>query len=254
MITHLQTFSYRNDSTVQEIRTIEIDGNVWFVAADVAKTLGYSNPRKAVSDHCKERGVTKRYIPTTSGKQEMVLINEANVYRLIVRSKLPTAEMFDEWVFDEVLPAIRKTGYYSRYNFKHKFVRRFNLNWKKVDKGHFSVISFLFVILYGKLEHEGYLIPDAALNGKEMRPDVSVGLLFSKYLKDNHPELADKFKFYSHEFENGKEVDARQYPNELLPIFIRFVEELWIPEYAELYFKDRDPKALDYLPRLLKAS
>lgn len=254
MTTHLQTFCYRDDGTSQDIRTIEIDGNVWFVAADVAKTLGYSNPRKAVSDHCKERGVTKRYIPTTSGKQEMVLINEANVYRLIVRSKLPTAEMFDEWVFDEVLPAIRKTGYYSRYNFKHKFVRRFNLNWKKVDKGHFSVISFLFVILYGKLEHEGYLIPDAALNGKEMRPDVSVGLLFSKYLKDNHPELADKFKFYSHEFENGKEVDARQYPNELLPIFIRFVEELWIPEYAELYFKDRDPKALDYLPRLLKAS
>lgn len=250
MTTHLQTFCYRDDGTSQDIRTIEINGEAWFVAADVATALGYKKPYEAIKQHCKEKGTVKRGILTNGGVQEMLIINEHNIYRLIFGSQLPSARKFEDWVFEEVLPAIRKTGYYSRYNFKHKFVRRFNLNWKKVDRGHFSVISFLFVILYGKLEHEGYLIPDSALDGKEMRPDVSVGLLFSKYLKEHHPELADKFKFYSHEFENGKEVDARQYPNELLPIFIRFVDELWIPEYAELYFKDRDPKALGYLERL----
>lgn len=253
-MTEMITFSYHHDSTIQQVRTIQIDGKIWFVGADVAKALGYAKPSNAIITHCKPKGTLKQGILTAGGRQEMVLIDESNIYRLIVRSTLPTADKFDDWVFEDVLPSIRKTGYYARYAIKHRFVIRYNLNWKKVEKGYFSVISYLFIILYGKLEHEGYLIPDSALDGKEMRPDVSVGLLFSKYLKNEHPIHAENFKLYSHEFENGKEVDARQYPYELLPYFIKFVEEIWIPEYAELYFKERDPKALDYIPRLLKAS
>lgn len=93
-----------------EIRTIEINGKPYFVAADVAKSLGYSNPRKAIIDHYK--GVTKRDTPTTSGIQSMSYINEGDLYRLIAKSKLPSAERFETWVFDEVLPSIRKNGGY----------------------------------------------------------------------------------------------------------------------------------------------
>nr|DAP38860.1 MAG TPA: repressor domain protein [Bacteriophage sp.] len=95
-----------------KIRTVEIDGKPYFVATDVARALGYSNPRKAVNDHCK--GVTKCDTPTSSGVQRMSYINEGDLYRLIMKSKLPSAEKFESWVMDEVLPTIRKTGSYNK--------------------------------------------------------------------------------------------------------------------------------------------
>lgn len=101
-----------NSGEFGEIRTIEIDGKPYFVGTDVAKALGYSNPRKAILDHCK--GVTKRDTPTSSGIQSMSYINEGDLYRLIMKSKLPSAEKFESWVMDEVLPIIRKTGSYQK--------------------------------------------------------------------------------------------------------------------------------------------
>lgn len=93
-----------------EIRTLDENGKVLFCGSDVAKALGYSNPRKAVRDHT--RGGTKRSTPTTSGEQEMQFIPEGDVYRLITHSKLPTAMEFEAWVFDDVLPSIRRNGGY----------------------------------------------------------------------------------------------------------------------------------------------
>lgn len=93
-----------------KIRTTEIDGKIYFVGSDIAQALGYLNPRKAIADHC--RGVTKRDIPTSSGIQAMSVIPEGDIYRLVVRSKLPYAEKFEAWIFEEVLPSIReKKGY-----------------------------------------------------------------------------------------------------------------------------------------------
>lgn len=102
-----------NNPDFGEVRTLEENGSVLFGGTDVAKALGYSNPSKAVNDHC--RCLTKRYVPHPQAADkhlEMVFIPEGDVYRLIVRSKLPTAERFERWVFDEVLPAIRKNGGY----------------------------------------------------------------------------------------------------------------------------------------------
>lgn len=93
-----------------KIRTLEEDGKILFCGKDVAAALGYVNPRKAITDHCK--GVTKRYTLTAGGQQELSFIPEGDVYRLICGSKLPGAEKFERWVFDEVLPAIRQTGSY----------------------------------------------------------------------------------------------------------------------------------------------
>ena len=93
-----------------EIRTIEENGKVLFCGSDIAKALGYKNPSKALSDHCK--GVTKRYTPTASGKQEMNFIPEGDIYRLAAKSELSGAERFESWIFDEVIPSIRKHGAY----------------------------------------------------------------------------------------------------------------------------------------------
>lgn len=93
-----------------KVRVIEENGKPLFCGSDVAKALGYNEPHKAVARHAK--GGMKRPILTNGGKQEMLFISEGDVYRLITHSKLPSAERFEKWVFDEVLPSIRKHGAY----------------------------------------------------------------------------------------------------------------------------------------------
>lgn len=94
------------------IRTITIDDVAWFVGKDVCQILGYTNTSKAMNDHCK--GITKCYpLQTGGGKQEIRILSEADVMRLICSSKLPAAQKFEQWVFEEVLPSIRKTGKYA---------------------------------------------------------------------------------------------------------------------------------------------
>lgn len=94
-----------------QVRTLTIENKPYFVGKDVATILGYSNPTKAISTHCK--GVSKMGMPTDGGLQEMLIIPEGDIYRLIIKSKLPQAEKFESWVFDEVLPQIRKIGQYQ---------------------------------------------------------------------------------------------------------------------------------------------
>lgn len=95
-----------------EIRVAEVGGEPWFCASDVCRMLGYYDGRKAVQTYCKPKGVSKRNTLTKGGNQQLTYINEGNLYRLITHSKLPSAEQFETWVFDEVLPSIRKHGAY----------------------------------------------------------------------------------------------------------------------------------------------
>lgn len=99
-----------NNREFGSIRIINENGTLLFCGADVASALGYVNSRKALIDHCK--GVTKRDTLTAGGVQSLSYITEGDVYRLIAHSRLPSAERFEKWVFDEVLPTIRQTGGY----------------------------------------------------------------------------------------------------------------------------------------------
>ncbi len=92
------------------VRIIEEDGKYLFCGSDVAKALGYSRPNDAVARHC--RATVKRRSPISGKMQEINFITEGDVYRLIVHSKLPSAERFERWVFDEVLPSLRANGIY----------------------------------------------------------------------------------------------------------------------------------------------
>lgn len=92
------------------IRTLDENGAILFCGADVAKALGYVRPKDAIATHCK--GAVKRRTLTDGGAQEMSFIPEPDLYRLVFRSKLPTAEAFTDWVTSEVLPSIRKNGGY----------------------------------------------------------------------------------------------------------------------------------------------
>lgn len=249
----LQFFQYEEEENFDNLTIVEIDGEAWFIALEVCRVLDIKNVSDAVSKLDDDERKTDTIL-ISGARRQVNLISESGLYDLIFRSVKPSAKRFRKWVTKEVIPAIRKTGSYGINRLETpNFVVRFNDNWDRTKKGYFSVISELFVRLYGRFEHLGYKIPNKAFDGKEIRPDVSVGKLFAKYLRDNHPELANEFESYSHKFPNGMEFDARQYKNELLPIFIRFVDENWIVTNAHNYFKDRDPLALDYLPKLIAA-
>lgn len=97
----------------QQVRTIEKNGEPWFVGKDVADILGYSDTAQAVRKHIdnEDKGVVE--MTTPGGKQPVTIINESGLYSLILSSKLPTAKKFKHWVTSEVLPSIRKTGEYK---------------------------------------------------------------------------------------------------------------------------------------------
>lgn len=101
-----------NNKEFGNIRTVNIDGEPWFVGKDVAEALGYSNSRKALADHVHDddKGVTK--CDTLGGKQDLTVINESGLYALIFGSKLESAKRFKRWVTSEVLPAIYHNGGY----------------------------------------------------------------------------------------------------------------------------------------------
>ncbi len=94
-----------------EIRTVELNGEPWFVGKDVAAALGYSNPQKAIRDHIDEKDKTLNESFAVNGTMA-VLINESGLYSLVMSSKLPSANKFKHWVTSEVLPSIRKNGGY----------------------------------------------------------------------------------------------------------------------------------------------
>ena len=248
----LQIFKYAEDEDhFNDLTTIEIDGEAWFVANEVCKLLEIKNTSDAVSRLDDDEKLTSA-LPIAGQTRNVTIISESGLYALIFKSNKPSAKKFRKWVTKEVIPAIRKTGSFGINRLETpNFVVRFNDNWDRTEKGYFSVISELFVRLYGRFEHIGYQIPNKAFNGKEIRPDVSVGKFFAKYLREHHPELSNDYKMYNHKFQNGTEVEARQYKNDLLPIFINFIDEKWMMNNAQNYFKERDPIALDYLPRLL---
>ncbi|MEB6292249.1 BRO family protein [Mammaliicoccus sciuri] len=110
MTNELQIFK---NSSFGNLEVLTIEGKQWFPAIKVAEILGYSNPHDAINRHSKTKGVVKREVLSNGGIQNKKFIDEGNLYRLITKSKLPQAEQFEEWVFDDVLPTLRKTGSYQ---------------------------------------------------------------------------------------------------------------------------------------------
>lgn len=113
METSIQIF---NNPDFGDVRAVELDGEPYFVGKDVAVALKYANPRDALAKHVPDKYKRVSQIATPSGVQNMTLISEAGLYKLVMRSKLPNAEKFSDWACEEVLPSIRKHGLYISPN------------------------------------------------------------------------------------------------------------------------------------------
>lgn len=127
-------------------------------------------------------------------------------------------------------------------------LRRYLANQGNVPAGHFSILTELTLCLVAPLEALGYRLPE------KLWPDISSGKMFAKFLRDEHGVDTNALPTYVHVFEDQRAaVQAKAYPEELLPHFRRHFREVWLPKRAADYFADRDPLALTYLPRLLPA-
>lgn len=104
------------------ISEIEINNEPMFIGSEIASILGYSNPQKAVRDHIDEDDKQAERIVLSGQTREVVLINESGLYSLVLRSQLPTAKQFKNWVTKEVLPTIRKHGVYATESFVEKAI------------------------------------------------------------------------------------------------------------------------------------
>ena len=129
------------------VRIVIIDNVAWFVGKDVATALGYAKPADAVRDHVPDKFKGVSVLETPGGRQEVVAINEAGVYKLVMRSKLPKAEEFSDWACGEVLPSVRKYGYYSVKPTVN--AERIDARVKKqlttLTKSEFAVVYILFL-------------------------------------------------------------------------------------------------------------
>lgn len=127
-----------------EVRAVLIDGEPYFVGKDVAERLGYSNPHKAIRDHVEDEDKrTERFVHPSGGSQDTIIINESGLYSLILSSKLPTAKKFKRWVTSEVLPSVRKTGYYVQDNEQANINVVFGVISKIKDKEVLALVSAL---------------------------------------------------------------------------------------------------------------
>lgn len=141
-----------NDETVQifendlfgSVRFVEKNEKQFAVASDVAKALGYVKPQNAVRLHCRrvEKGwVTKSGHDISKGKVEVLLIPEGDIYRLVARSELPQAEKFESWIFDEVLPTIRKHGVYITDEAYQEYLNDKDMFDKRISEAHEEIQS-----------------------------------------------------------------------------------------------------------------
>lgn len=139
------------------LEILSIEGKEWFPAIQVAEILGYANPRDAISRHTKSKGVVNHDVLSNGGVQSKKFIDEGNLYRLITRSKLPQADEFEEWVFEDVLPSIRKHGLYATDNVIEQTIQ--------------NPDYIIHVLTEFKKEREGRLVAEQQVN--ELKPKAT---------------------------------------------------------------------------------
>lgn len=189
-----------NNEEFGQVRTVEIEGKIYFVASDAARALGYEKPANAVAMHC--RYTLKQGIPHPQNPDKQIEVNvipEGDMYRLITHSKLESAERFESWVFDDVLPSIRQNGYYENPNMSTEMKAILMIDQKQVkmeqrmDKLEFDIP------LYGseadELSNHVKRKGVAVLGGKQSEAYQDTEIR-SKVYRDIYDQIKREFGIY----------------------------------------------------------
>lgn len=230
----LQIFNYKD----QEVRTVTINGEIWWVASDVCDALGIDRTQTRRLDD-DEKGVCT--VHTLGGDQQMAVVNEPGLYTLVLTSRKPEAKTFKRWITHDVIPAIRKTGSYTSPTqpalptgfTNNLWLKRSNLFLQKtkIPTNKFCVFEEISHTLY-TIEMGGVRIPEHAI------PDGSVGGRWKTYARDVlHLDISLVGKYPHHYPDHRGVVGANIYPLEWQGMFTLWFREVYIPECFPEYMK-----------------
>ena len=243
---NIALFDYKNI----KVRTVIIDGDIWFVAKDVCDILDIKNPTDALTNISDKMKMTLEGKESILGITEdantvrILLISEPGMYKLVFRSRKPEAEKFSDWVVSEVLPTIRKTWSYGTTKQLSPMMMRFSLNAKQNSTlGYRSMLNKMVELFALPLEHNWFELPENII------PDISTGILFNKYLKENWYIPKDICKTYTHIYPDGRHIHGvKQYPDSLYPLFTQRFQKEWLAHRCVTYIiKRTDEFVLPYL-------
>lgn len=182
----LQEFNFQGN----QLRTVMIDSEPFFVGKDAATAIGYSNTRKAIRDHVKAKYQREERIVTPSGLQSMTVISEPGLYQLASESKLPSAGPFQDWVYEDVLPSIRKHGAY--------------MTPETIEKALLNPDTIINLATQLKQERSGRLIAEQQVQELKPKADyydmilASKGLVTTTSIAKNYGVSAKRFNAILH--------------------------------------------------------
>lgn len=182
----LQEFNFQGN----QLRTVMIDSEPFFVGKDAATAIGYSNTRKAIRDHVKAKYQREERIVTPSGLQSMTVISEPGLYQLASESKLPSAGPFQDWVYEQVLPSIRKHGAY--------------MTPETIEKALLNPDTIINLATQLKQERSGRLIAEQQIQELKPKADyydmilASKGLVTTTSIAKNYGVSAKRFNAILH--------------------------------------------------------
>lgn len=191
----IQIFNFKNNE-FGLVRTLTLKGEPWFVGRDVAESLGYAEPRSAISKKVdtEDKGVAE--METPSGKQKVTIINESGLYSLIFGSKLKSATRFKRWVTKEVLPSIRKTGSYQK-QLSSQEMMRIQLGMIDDHEDRIKNLESNMVIDYGQQQTLRQHVNKAVLNALGGKDTEAYAYISKVVFSECNRDLQDRFKVNS---------------------------------------------------------
>lgn len=192
---NIQIFNFKNNE-FGLVRTLTLKGEPWFVGRDVAESLGYAEPRSAISKKVdtEDKGVAE--METPSGKQKVTIINESGLYSLIFGSKLESAKRFKRWVTSEVLPSIRKTGGYQK-QLSPQEMMRIQLGMIDDHEDRIKNLESNMVIDYGQQQTLRQHVNKAVLNALGGKDTEAYAYISKVVFAECNRDLQDRFKVNS---------------------------------------------------------
>lgn len=253
----LTIFHFKEENILVDLATVEIEGEIWFVASDVCTLLGLTNVTEALRPLDDDEKLTSDIL--RAGQTRKVnLVNESGLYALIFRSKKPSALKFRKWVTKEVIPSIRKTG--SFHNGTPQFLATYQERilsepTKNVQRGYWSVFDKSHKVMFLIEKHIG------SINKYDL-VDGSIGQRWSKFREGKH--WIESGKPYIHKYtDNRGDRECKSYHRAELEYFENWMEDVYIPDhmYEYLYSKYKNEgnafmlsKVETMIPKLLSST
>lgn len=196
-----------NNENFGSVRTVTKDDSIYFVAVDVAKILEYTNPNKAIRDHC--RWVNESFIETKAGRRKASIIKKSDVLRLISRSTMSKAYEFESWVFDEVLPSVLETGSYSIKQLSQLEILQKSIGVLVEHESKIKAIENNMIALNDKIDNTKLVNSSVTILTGDVRKDINI--IIRAYATQENITFKNAYNLFYSKFNYYFDTNIRSY-------------------------------------------